>query len=275
MNPILIICLVVVAYLVWSCGPKTNTLVTGQHNGHTLILSDRTAMASIGDLSHLAVLTFDGKPVSDSNVGLPLFPDLYPQSRTWIIQEKGPDQPLPDRMPWTVYVSPKTFSRADFDALEACFDANRAAFDAALDSMARPGYITRGRICRLVYGLAPELLVFKPAQNRYQPVRAEDTTVNERITIQPDGRWAFTLWSTDGKGSSMGGNILTDTLHVENSRLTMRKPFDTSQERMFKPSPDKASVSDIDYLRSFADSTGRPLLTIINYPFATPKQSPQ
>lgn len=268
MNPAFLLVLLALAYFIWSCIPtKDNTLVTSEQNGHTLKLIDHTSMRSIGDLNHQATLTFDGQLVSDYDPGFPVLPDLYPQTKTWLIHDNGPDLSNPDRVPWTVYVSPKTVNRADFDQLVACFNAKRAEFDAAIDNFGKPGYIQRGRIWKLIYGVAPQPLVFKPAQGRYKPVYPDDIRVVETFVIHPDGTWAFRLESENGKGGSLGGDIETDTMRVENGQLMMTKPFDLSQERMFKPKPDMANLSDAAYLRSFADSTGRPLLDVVRYPF--------
>lgn len=263
MNPLLLLCLLALTIALCGCESQDNELVLSHHNGHTLQLFDHTTVRSIGERNHQAVLLFDGKTVSNQNVGFPLLPEKYPN---WLIRNYETVQPSPEQEQtiWTVYVSPSAFKRDDFDQLVACFDANRTAFDAALISFSMPNNGKTGRIGRLVYGEAPKSMVFRPAHARYQREGKGDQ-FDETLTINPDGAWFFSA-AGESDGFHMVSNLAQGKLTVKNGQLSLEKPLEITHP-LFTVRPEMVNLSSADYLQSFTDSTGQSLLSVLTYPF--------
>ncbi|WP_128548653.1 hypothetical protein [Larkinella soli] len=251
------------ALALWSCDPGETTLVTSRHDGHTLELIDHPTMPGIGMTNHQPVLKFDGKMVSDENVGFPLLPEQYPG---WIVRSYLADTLPSDRTPWTVYVSPGMFSREDFDRLAACFEAQRMQFQAGLDAFPRSatGKLSPGRIARLVYGEPPRPVIFRPKQGRFAV--GDNTEIKENFILRPDGHWLLNIESNAGDGLHSTVFAAKGKLKAEQGKLVLEEPFVIDHPGI-KAKPEMAGLSDADYLRSFADSTGRPLLSVIRNPF--------
>ncbi|GAB3935908.1 hypothetical protein GCM10028804_55500 [Larkinella terrae] len=237
-------------------------LVVSQYKGHTLQLIDHTTARSIGERNHQAVLVFDGKTVSDQNVGFPLQPEQFPN---WIIRHYAPELSSPNQTPWTVYMSPKSFNRTEFEQMVACYEAKWMDFDTTLANFKTPGYGKTGRIERLVFGEAPRQLVFRPARLRYQSTYGREAKPEETFIINPDGTWFFRI-SSHNNGTQIVANAAYGSLLVSNGKLSIEKPLVISNE-MHSIRPEMSGLSDLDYIQSFADSTGKPLLSVVNYPF--------
>ncbi|GAB3893382.1 hypothetical protein GCM10028803_07440 [Larkinella knui] len=244
------------------CEPQDNPLVISTYNGHTLQLIDHTTVRSIGERNHQAVLIFDGKLVSDQNIGFPLLPENYSD---WVIRNYDLDLSSPEQTPWTVYMSPKTFTRAEYDQMIACFEVKWSEFDSTLTNFSTPNYGKSGRIERIVYGEAPQPMVFRPARLRYQTVYGPDADPEETFIIRPDGTWSFTI-ASNGDGSRFVANAANGTLLANNGQLSLEKPFEIDNP-MLSVRPDMIDLSDPEYFQSFTDSTGKPLLSVIKYPF--------
>ncbi|RRB07804.1 hypothetical protein [Larkinella rosea] len=263
MNALLFrLCLLATACFLWGCDPDDNILVVSVYKGHTLQLVDHMSARSIGQYNHQAVLRFDGKTVSDYNVGFPLLPEQHPD---WVIRNYDLEMSSPDQTPWTVYMSPKTFSRAEFDQMIACFEAKWSDFDTTLTNFRTPSYGKPGRIERIVYGEAPRELVFHPKKLRYQTVYGRKGEPEETFTIKPDGTWYFQI-ASNGDGSRFVANAANGMLMANNGQLIIEKPL-VVDSPMLSVRPEMAGLSDSDYFQSFADSTGKPLLSVMKYPY--------
>jgi hypothetical protein len=262
MNAFIRFFLAAIAYFLWGCDPEDNTLVVSTYKGHTLQLIDHTTVRSIGERNHQAVLTFDGKTVCDQNVGFPLLPEQYAD---WKIRNYDLELSSPDQTPWTVYVSPGTFSPAEFDHMVACFEAKWSEFDTVLTNFRTPAYGKTGRIERIVYGEAPKQMVFRPTRLWYQTVYGRDADPEETFTIRPDGSWFLSI-ASNSDGGRFVANAAQGTLMANNGRLCLEKPV-VVDNPMLSVRPEMAHLSDVDYFQSFADSTGKPLLSVMNYPF--------
>ncbi|MGM9510770.1 hypothetical protein ACS5NO_23755 [Larkinella sp. GY13] len=264
MKPVILILLATTSYLFCGCEPEDHALVVSTYHGHTLQLIDHTTVRSIGERNHQAVLVFDGKTVCDYNAGFPLLPEQYPN---WVIRNYDLELSSPDQTPWTVYMSPKAFSRAEFDQFIACFEAKWNDIDSTLTHFSTPTSGKTGRIERVVYGEAPRPLVFRPARLRYQTVYGPNADPEETFIIQPDGTWSFQI-AGNGDGSRFVANAASGMLMAINGELWLEKPF-VIDHPMLSIRPDMLDLSDSEYFRSFADSTGKPLLSIMKYPFTT------
>lgn len=262
MNAFYRLCLLAMASILWGCDPEDNTLVESTYKGHTLRLIDHTTVRSIGERNHQAVLTFDGKTVCNQNVGFPLLPEQYPN---WIVRNYDLELSSPDQTPWTVYMSPTTFSRTEFDQMVACFEAKWSDFDTTLTNFRTPTYGNPGRIERIVYGEAPKDLVFHPKKLRYQTVYGRKGEPEETFIIRPDGTWHFQI-ASNGDGSRFVANAANGTLMASNGQLCIEKPLIVDSP-MLSVRPEMAGLSDSDYFQSFADSTGKPLLSVMKYPY--------
>ncbi|MGA0555094.1 hypothetical protein ACO2Q8_00460 [Larkinella sp. VNQ87] len=263
MNSMLLPFLLVLACGLASCSPDEKTLVVSTHNGHSLTLTDHTTMVGVGMYRHQPTLTFDGKLVSDQNVGFPLLTERYPQ---WIILEYDSARTNREAQPWTVYVSPAAFNLAEFNQIAACFDARRPDFNAALAAIQTTAYPKTDRIARLVYGEAPRTMVFRPEHPRYQRTDGMGTDTEERLTIDPDGKWVLQVVVSDGAGLRMTANLAHGTMVAKNGQMSMEKPLQT-RDPAFIVRPPMADLSDAAYLQSFADSTGQSLLSVVRYPY--------
>jgi len=242
-------------------GVEKKLITTARHNGHEMSIYEYTHTVGLGAYAHGAHLFFDKKEVSPWDHTWPMQPEHF---GNWVVKtfSEAPNS-------WTVYVSPQKYSRAEFDQLVACYEANRASVDADLKAKFTLYDTERFQILgRFIYGEKPEPIIFKPTLSRYQPFTGfgftEKAVIDrEEIVVQPDGKWEFFLWQTE-KGHSQGGSHLHGEIALQNGQLQFTPPpEDQWHEMPGSVRPDAAER--LEYLRTFVDAQGRRLDAVYSW----------
>lgn len=247
----------VVAFFAQGCigSVEKKLITTVSHEGHEMRIYEYIHTVGLGAYAHGAHMFLDKKEIGTWEHTWPIQPELYPQ---WVVRtfSEAPDS-------WTVYLSPSTYQRSDFDQLVACYEANKAKVDADLKAQFTRYDTERFQVIgRFIYGDKPQPMIFKPTALRYQAFTGfgfSDKTIltQEEIVVKPDGKWALHLTQADG-GHVQGGEHLSGALSLHNGRLHFTPPPDTHWHEM--PGSIRPDAADREtYLRGFTDAQGHRL----------------
>lgn len=236
-------------------GHSRTLLHEAQHDGHKLSLFNERTIIGLGAESNAPRLAFEGKEVPDMFDPFPMFLVQYPD---WVVKTYADKNPDTQTLGMNVYVSPKQFSLQQFEQMTACYEQERSAFDNSLVQKYSNGASYVYYFSHFVYGDPPKPLFFKPPQQRFLPAYPQHTICEEYIKIEADGRWNLKVSSTNGKGDSFGGDVVSGQLVITEGVAR----FDTAAYAPFRPQvqkvrPEAAHLSELEYLRSFRDDQGR------------------
>jgi hypothetical protein len=248
-----------------SCKEKISkgddALVSVRYQEHTFSIVQRSKKVGFGAKSQSAHLLFDQEEVDQWHHTWPLDPAVRAK---WPIQtfSEQPDA-------WTIYVSPKQFSKQQFEQIIACYTARRDSIDqqlkASFDAYDEVQYQVIGRF---IHAERPKPQVFKPTAKRYQVYADFGYTKGagisqEELVIDPNGHWSLELTQTENKRSS-SRQVISGHLRHENGQLVFTMPRSDQWAEVAGSIRSDAASQEV-YLHSFEDAQGRKISAFLRF----------